>query len=118
MVIFFKKGKVKDIKNYIPICLLLEMYKLFTKMIRTRLEKKLDENQHRKQAGFRSKYSTTDHIHAINQLKEKCHEYNIPLCVAFVDYEKAFDSVQTQAILTPLQEQRIEDVYIENLKYI
>ena len=33
----------------------------------------------------------TDHVHAINQLKEKCREYNIPLCVAFVDYEKAFD---------------------------
>ena len=76
------------------------MYKLFTKIITTRLEKKLDENQPREQAGFWSKYSTTDHIHAINQLKEKCREYNIPLCVAFVDYEKAFDSVQTQAILT------------------
>ena len=42
----------------------------------------------------------TDLIHAINQLKEKCREYNIPLLVAFVDYEKAFDSVQNQAILT------------------
>ena len=93
------------------------MYKLFTK-ITTRLEKKLDENQPREQAGFRSKYSTTDHMHAINQLKEKCREYNIPLCVAFVDYEKAFDSVQTQAILTSLQEQGIEDVYIEILKDI
>ena len=61
---------------------------------------------------------TTDHIHAINQLKEKCRECNIPLCVAFVDYEKAFDSVQTQAILTSLQEQGIEDVYIEILKDI
>ena len=48
-----------------------------------------------------SKYSTTDHIHAINKLKEMCIEYNILLCVAFVDYEKAnLDSVQTQAILT------------------
>ena len=92
MVIFFKKGNIKDIKNY--------MYKLFTKIITTRLEKKLDENQTREQAGFRNKYSTTDHIHAINQLKEKCHEYNIPQCVAFMDYEKAFDSVQTQAIFT------------------
>ena len=36
-----------------------------------------------------SKCSTTDHIYAINQLKEKCREYNIALCVAFVDYEKA-----------------------------
>ena len=80
--------------------------------------RKLDENQPREQAGFRSKYSTTDHIHAINQLKEKCREYNIPLCVAFVDYEKAFDWVQTQAILTSLQEQGIEDVYTEIMKDI
>ena len=50
-------------------------YKLFTKIITTRLEKKL--------AGFRTKYSTTDHIHVIH----------IPLYVAFVDYEKAFDSL-------------------------
>ena len=118
VVIFFKKGNRKDIKNYRPICLLSNMYKQFTKIITTRLEEKLDENQPREQAGFRSKYSTTDHIHAINQLKEKCREYNIPLCVAFVDYEKAFDSVQTQAILTSLQEQGIEDMYIEILKDI
>ena len=58
---------------------------------------------------------TSDHIHAINQLKEKCLEYNIPLCVAFVDYEKAFDSAETQAILTSLQKQGIENVYIEIL---
>ena len=71
MVIFFKKGNRKDIKNYRPICLLSNMYKLFTTIITTRLEKKLDENQPREQAGFRSKYSTTDHTHAINQLKVK-----------------------------------------------
>ena len=107
MVIFFKKVNRKDIKNYIPICLLSNMYNLFTKIITTRLEKKLDENQPREQAGFRSKYSTTDHIHAINQLKEKCREY-----------EKAFESVQTHAILASLQEQGIENVYIEILKDI
>ena len=33
-----------------------------------------------------------------------------------MDNDKAFDSVQTQAILTSLQEQGIEDVYIEILK--
>ena len=79
MVIFFKKGNRKDIKNQRPICLLSNMYKLFTKIITTRLEKKLDENQLR---------------------------------------ERAFDSVQTQAILISLQEQGIEDVYIEILKDI
>ena len=32
MVIFFEKGNRKDIKNYRPICLLSNMYKLFTQM--------------------------------------------------------------------------------------
>ena len=100
MVIFFKKGNRKYTTNYRPIGLLSNVYKLFTKIITTRLEKKLDENQPRKQAGFRRKYYTTDHIHAINQLKEKCREYNIPLCVAFVDYEKAFDSVHHLFVAT------------------
>ena len=118
MAIFFKKGNTKYIKNYMSISLLSNMYKLFTKIISTRLEKKLEENQTRKQAGFRSKYSRTDHTHAINQLKAKCREFIIPLCVAFVDYEKTFDSVQTQAITKSLQEQGIEDVYIEILKDI
>ena len=50
LVIFFKKGNKKDSKNYRPICLLSNMYKLFTKIITTRLEKKLDENQPSEQA--------------------------------------------------------------------
>ena len=63
MVIFFKKGNRKYIKNYRPICLLSSMYKLFTAIITTRLEKKLDQYQLREQAGFRSKYSTTNTCH-------------------------------------------------------
>ena len=108
----FQERKQKRHQELHTNLLAIKYFKLFTKITTTRLEKKLDENQPREQAGFRSKYSKTDNIHGINQLKEKCREYNIPLCVAFVDYEKAFESVQTQAILTSLQEHGIEDVYI------
>ena len=105
-------------KNYRPICLLSNIYKLFTKILTARMEKILDENQPREQAGFRGGYSTTDHVHVINQLKENCREFNIPLCIAFIDYEKAFDSVQTQTILSSLQDQGIEDAYIQLMKDI
>ena len=71
-MIFFKKGNRKDIKNYRPICLLSTSYKVFTKIITTRLEKKLAEHQPREQAGFMGKYCVTDHIHGINQREEKC----------------------------------------------
>ena len=117
-MIIFKKGNKKDLNNYKPICLRSNIYKVLTKVLTIRLEKTLAENQPREQAGFRSGYSTTYHTHVVNQLKEKCREYNIPLSIAFVDYKKASDSMQTQAILTSLQEQGIEYVYIELLKEI
>ncbi len=60
----------------------------------------------------------TEREEKCRQLKEKCREYNISLNAAFVYYEKAFDPVQNQAMLTSLQEQGIEDVYIVILKYI
>ena len=118
MVIIFKKGNKKDLKNYKPICLLSNIYIVFTKVLTKRLQKRLDENKTREQAEFKSRYSTTDHIHAINQLKKKCRGFNISPCIAFVDYEKVFDSMQTQAVLPSLQEQRIEYEYIELLKDI
>ena len=32
------------------------------------------------------------YMYVINQIKEKCREYNIPLSFAFVDYQNAFYS--------------------------
>ena len=69
-------------------------------------------------AGFGSRFSMTDNIHVVNQVKENCREYNISFCIAFIDYEKAFDSLQTQVVLTSLQEQGIEYVYIKLLNDI
>ena len=88
----------------VPICLISNIYKVLTKVPTKTLEKTLDGNQPWDQAGFRSGLSTAYHIHVVNQLKEKWRYYNIPLCIAFVDYEKVFDSEQTQAVLTSLQE--------------
>ena len=98
---------------YRSICLVSNIYKVLTEVLTKRLEKTPDENQPREQAGFKSRYSTTDQVQAVNQLKEKWRYYNIPLWIAFVDYEKTFDSVQTHAVLTTLKDQEIEDVYIE-----
>ncbi|XP_072033063.1 uncharacterized protein [Amphiura filiformis] len=84
MIILHKKGDKRDLKNYRPISLLSNLYKLYTRLLTNRLEIILDGNQPREQAGFRKGFSTMDHIHTINQLKEKCQKYNIPLCVAFM----------------------------------
>ena len=111
MVLIHKKGDNKDLKNYRPISLRSNIYKVFTKILTLRLTRVLVENQSIEQAGFRSGYSTIDHLHTVNQLKEKCAEYQKPLCPAFVDYEKAFDS-------TSLEKQGIDRGYIDALAEI
>ena len=79
------------------------MYKLFTRIFQKRMERVLDESQPREQAGFRKGYSTVDHLQTINQLIEKCNEFNRPLCIGYIDYEKAFDSIEHKAIFKALK---------------
>ena len=105
-------------KNYRPISLLNNIYKLFTKIITNRITRTLDENQPREQAGFRIGFSTIDHLHAVNLLIEKCAEYKIPLVVGLVDYNKAFDSVEIPDVIEALQEQGVDPMYVNVLKHI
>ena len=116
VVLFFKKGDKTLLKNYRPITLLSHIYKLFSRVITNRLARRLDEFQPPEQAGFRGGYGTIDHIHTVRQIIQKSEEYNQPLCLAFVDYEKAFDSVETWAVLESLQRCQVDYRYIEVLR--
>ncbi|KAE9413293.1 hypothetical protein Angca_003769, partial [Angiostrongylus cantonensis] len=92
-VLLLKKGDLHDIGNYRPICLLSVVYKLFTRVIPNRFDRILDEGQPCEQAGFRRRFSTMGHIHTLTRLIEVLREYKRPLCITFVDLEKAFDSI-------------------------
>jgi hypothetical protein len=115
IILLHKKGDIKDINNYRPISLISHISKLFSKVILNRIEKALDSNQAREQAGFRKGFSTTDHLQVVNQLVEKCNEYKLPLCIAFVDYEKAFDSVEHVHIMDAIGNQEVSKGYVELL---
>ena len=108
-----EKGDPEDLNNYRPITLLSQIYKVFTRVVLNRIQKRLDFEISKEQAGFRSGYSTIDHIHTLKQLMEKCREYQIPLCIGFVDYKKAFDSIETAAILNALREFGVEEKYVK-----
>ena len=115
-VLLYKKGDREQLRNYRPIWLLPTVYKVFTKVLYNRLARQLDEQQPPEQAGFRSGYSTMDHIHVLNQLLECCRKYKMPLVLAFIDYEKAFDSIEINAVLLGLQQQGISYEYVDLLR--
>ncbi|KAK6730616.1 hypothetical protein RB195_007217 [Necator americanus] len=114
-VLIHKKGDREDLRNYRPICLLSVLYKVFTKIILTRISRTLDEAQPQEQAGFRQGFSCLDHIQTVSRVIEVCREYCLPLVLTFVDYEKAFDSVETNAILSALVDQGVDASYVRTL---
>jgi Reverse transcriptase (RNA-dependent DNA polymerase) len=118
VVLLFKKGKKNEIENYRPISLISHIYKIFCKMILSRIDEILDSNQTQDQAGFRKGFSTSDHLLVVNQVIEKYQEYNKELHIAFIDYSKAFDSIETCFLLKALKEQKIPEKYIRIVKNI
>lgn len=117
-VLIYKKGKTEDIKNYRPICLLSTIYKIFSRLILKRIKVKITDGSCKEQAGFKRGFSTIDHIHTLNQIIERCNEYKKPLALLFIDFEKAFDSVEHNAVLKALCTAGIEHQYIQIIKEI
>ena len=117
-ILLHKKGDPTDLENYRPISLLNHLYKLFTRIITDRLETKLDFYQPKEQAGFRKNFGTNDHLHCIKGIIEKSIEYNRPLVLAFVDFRKAFDTIEFNSIMKALEESRIDYRYSRLIKNI
>lgn len=94
------KGDRTDCNNYRGITLLSCFGKLFTALLNSRLYNFCEENEILKemQTGFRSGYSTTDHIFLLQGLVDLYCNKKKKLYAAFVDYAKAFDTVSREAL--------------------
>lgn len=72
---------------------------IFNRMV-TYAEKVLGEYQD----GFKHGRSTIDQIFTIRQILEKCHEQSIETHHLFVDFEKAYDSVNRNELWKAMRE--------------
>ena len=93
--LYKRKGDPTLPENYRPITILNCMGKLFTAILNSRLNNYLKENNllNETQAGFRSLFSTADNIFVIHALIENLRVRRLKLYCAFIDFQKAFDSV-------------------------
>ena len=63
------------------------------------MEQLLQENQ----CGFRWNRSCVDQIYTLRTIIHNCLEFNIPLCINFVDFKAAFDSITRDFIWTSMR---------------
>ncbi|KAK6738547.1 hypothetical protein RB195_020572 [Necator americanus] len=102
-IVIHGKGARKDFRNYRPKCLLIVLHKIFIKIILTRTSMTLDGAHLHEQAGFHQRFNWLDNI------------YRLALVLTFVDYENAFDSVETNAILSAPVDQDVDASYVRTI---
>ncbi|KAK6755617.1 hypothetical protein RB195_014159 [Necator americanus] len=51
----------------------------------------------------------------MSRVKEVCRENRLPVVLTFVDYEKAFDSAEANAILSVLVDKCVDASYVRTL---
>lgn len=100
----FKNGNKSDPGNYRGITFLNVMAKLFTSIINTRLEWWAESNNilNITQFGFRKNRRTTDAIFIMNSLIQHYNKRKRILYACFIDFRKAFDSVNHSLLWSKL----------------
>lgn len=122
----YKKGDRKQCDNYRGITLLNTIMKIYEQIINNRIRPILESQISKSQSGFMSGRSTQDHIFTIKQIIEKRDQQNKKLYLAFIDLEKAFDTVPREKVWKGLEERKIhkkiirkiKDIYETNINYI
>ena len=92
----FKKGDRSQCGNYRVISLLSVVGKVFADILLQRLKRIADKVYPQSQSGYRENRSTIDGIFTLRQLMEKTKEQRQNLYIVFVDFTKAFDTVNRE----------------------
>ncbi|KAK6762261.1 hypothetical protein RB195_023102 [Necator americanus] len=75
----------------------------------------LDEAKPQEEGGFRQGFSCLDYFHTVSRVMEICKEYRFSFVLTFAFYEKAFNSVETNAMLSALVDQGVNVSYVRTL---
>ena len=89
-----KKDNTKECSNYPTLALISHATKVMLKILQARLQQYMNRELPDIQGGFRKGRGTKDQISNIHWIIKKVIEFQKNIYFCFIDYAKAFDSVQ------------------------
>ena len=104
-----KKGNAKEYSNHHTMALISHANKVMLKILQARLQLYVNCELSDVQAGFRKGRGTRDQIANIRWIIEKAREFQKNIYFCFIDYAKAFDSVDHNKLWKILKEMGIPD---------
>ena len=96
--IYKGKGDRRECKNYRGISLLSVVGKVYGRILVERIRETTERKVGEEQGGFRRGKGCVDQVFALKQINEKYTESGKELYLAFMDLEKAYDSVDRAAL--------------------
>ena len=114
----FKKGEKDDTDNYRGLAIGSAFAKLFSQILLNRLTSFIDEKNllSPNQGGFLKGKSTSDHIFLMQTIIEKVvKKGKRKLYVAFIDFQKAYDTVDRDLLLDRLKTLGINGLFLQNI---
>ena len=102
-----KKGNDKDCSNYCTVILISHASKVTFKILQAKLQEYMNQELPDVETGFRKGRGTRDQIASICWIIEKAGEFQKNIYFCFIDYTKAFDSVEYNTLWKILKEMEI-----------
>ena len=112
----YKKGETSRAENYRPISLLGGFYKIYMMLIRKRIQTEVEDIVSKAQYGFRPAKSTAHAIYIIRRVQDYAERTGGSLYLTLLDWEKAFDKVDHDALGQTLGRMGIDDKIINTLR--
>ena len=111
-----KKGDKKRCGNYRGIAILPIVCKIMSIIVLSRVVKVLDEKTPESQAGFRAGRSTIEQILFLRQVLERRYEHKKETVIAFLDFSKAFDSIDRTALWNLLRIAGVPKLFVDMIQ--